>query len=361
MTISLPAPAELPGTDDEDVTRLLLCWLMAQQSVHTRRAYARDTDPALAPLAEIPPREPRAGPAVLTPRIPRIPPWRQWCRIARVSPVTGITRNHVNLYARAMEAANLSPSTRARKLSAISSWYGWLIEEDRIQTNPAAHVNRPKVDRDTSMTPGLTREQAVAIQAVADAGQGSQRLRASAMMAVMLLTAARTSEIVLADIEDLGTNRGHRVLWVTRKGGKRQALALPVAVTNRLDAYLASRGDVTSLPAVPGQPGAPRPRRPLFATETGTRLWEADIWHQVRALGKAAGLPADLYSKIGPHAMRHTAITLALDSGAPLRDVQDLAGHADPRTTRRYDRSRYSLDRSPSYALASYLASSEDA
>jgi integrase/recombinase XerD len=49
-------------------------------------------------------------------------------------------------------------------------------------------------------------------------------------------------------------------------------------------------------------------------------------------------------------------VTLALDAGVSLRDVQDAAGHADPRTTRRYDRARHNLDRAATYAVAAYLA-----
>jgi site-specific recombinase XerD len=59
---------------------------------------------------------------------------------------------------------------------------------------------------------------------------------------------------------------------------------------------------------------------------------------------------------VGPHLLRHAFVTLALDAGVSLRDVQDAAGHADPRTTRRYDRGRYALDRAATYRLASYLA-----
>jgi hypothetical protein len=54
--------------------------------------------------------------------------------------------------------------------------------------------------------------------------------------------------------------------------------------------------------------------------------------------------------------MRHSFATLYLDAGGFLRDLQDAMGHADPRTTRRYDRARYSLDRSPGYVLVGYLA-----
>jgi|ERR1035437_3517044 site-specific recombinase XerD len=174
--------------------------------------------------------------------------------------------------------------------------------------------------------------------------------------APLLLTGARVSEVTGADVEDLGTDRGHRVLWVTRKGGKRQALVLPAPAAERLDAYLATRPDMTTLPALTGKPGTPRPRRVLFATGHGARLFPADIWSLIRRLGKAAGLPADLVCHLGPHALRHAYATLVLDSGASLRDLQGAMGHSDPRTTRRYDRARYSLDRSPGYALAGYLA-----
>ena len=60
-----------------------------------------------------------------------------------------------------------------------------------------------------------------------------------------------------------------------------------------------------------------------------------------------------------PHTLRHAAITAALDAGAHLRDVQDFARHADPKTTIRYDRNRHSLDRHATYAIPQYIAGSE--
>jgi site-specific recombinase XerD len=67
-------------------------------------------------------------------------------------------------------------------------------------------------------------------------------------------------------------------------------------------------------------------------------------------LGRAAGI-----QHVAPHRLRHGFVTLALDAGVALRDVQDAAGHADSRTTRRYDRSRHALDRAATYAVAAYL------
>jgi integrase len=69
-----------------------------------------------------------------------------------------------------------------------------------------------------------------------------------------------------------------------------------------------------------------------------------------------AGRRAGLGKPIGPHSLRHTMVTLALDTDVPLRDVQDAARPADPRTTRRYDRGRHSLDRHATYQLAAFLA-----
>jgi len=66
-----------------------------------------------------------------------------------------------------------------------------------------------------------------------------------------------------------------------------------------------------------------------------------------------AGIPAA--PSITPHSFRHTFITEALSAGVPLQDVQDAAGHTDPRTTRRYDHGRHNLDRHPTYVLAGHL------
>ena len=81
---------------------------------------------------------------------------------------------------------------------------------------------------------------------------------------------------------------------------------------------------------------------------------QAHLWELVRRLARTAGVNA--WGQLSPHSLRHSAITFALDAGVALRDVQDYAGHKDPRTTRRYDHSRDSLDRNAAYTVAAYLA-----
>jgi integrase/recombinase XerD len=73
----------------------------------------------------------------------------------------------------------------------------------------------------------------------------------------------------------------------------------------------------------------------------------------VHRAAKKAGLGG---KRISLHTLRHAFITAALDAGVPLRDVQEAASHADPRTTMRYDRARASLDRHATYIVAAYLA-----
>jgi integrase/recombinase XerD len=166
---------------------------------------------------------------------------------------------------------------------------------------------------------------------------------------VLLLCGLRVSELVGAKVDELGQDRGHRVLRFKVKGDDEHIAALPAPALERLDAYLASREDLAGdrLPVLLGGAGA-RIRRPLFVTETGGRLDRGAVWRLLRRLAKTAGIAVVM----SPHVLRHTYAALARDAGVPLDDVQDGLGHADPRTTRRYDHGGVRLDRSPGYTLA---------
>ena len=243
-------------------------------------------------------------------------------------PVTGVTGLHVARYARQLDDAGLSPASAARKLAAISSWYAWLARRGHITASPAAGIARPRANPDAPPAPALTRDQALTLVHAADTAPGPQRARTAALVALLLFTGARVSEVIGANVEDLGTEQGHRVLRVTRSKGRRQSLALPGPAASRIDAYLAGR------PAPAGVPA-------LFATRTGGRLFAADVWHTVRRLAARAGLPADLTSHLGPRMMRHSFAALYLDAGRSLRDLQNAMGYADPRATQRYDQARH--------------------
>jgi integrase/recombinase XerD len=147
---------------------------------------------------------------------------------------------------------------------------------------------------------------------------------------------------------DLGADAGHRVLRVTRKGARKAKVPLTPATVAALDAYLADRATRAGLGGAAALTG------PLLATASGGRLRQGHLWELVRRLARNADVGT--WQDLSPHSLRHSAITFALDAGATVRDVQDYAGHKDPRTTRRYDHARDSLDRNAAYAVAAYLA-----
>ena len=315
-------PALVAAAADADpVTLLVLGWLAANRSENTRTAYARD-------IGITPPRRPS-----------RAPSWLTWCQEQGVHPVTGVTGLHVARYARQLETAGLSPASAARKLAAVSSWYAWLARRGHIPASPATAIIRPRTAPAAPPVPGLTQAQALKLLHTADQAPGHQRARTAALVALLLFTGARLSEIIGADISDLGTHQGDRVLWVTRGKGRRQGLPLPGPATTRLAAYLAGRPGSQDVPA-------------LFATETGRRLFPADVRRTVRRLATRAGLPADLASHLGPRTLQHTFATLYLQAGGSLSDLHGAMGHTDPRTTRRYDQARYTPATDPARSPA---------
>jgi len=331
-----PGPALVADAANADpVTLLALAWLSARLSENTRTAYARD-------IGITPQRRPG-----------RAPSWLAWCEQQGVHPVTGVTGMHVAVYARQLASAELSPASAARKLAAVAGWYAWLERRGHIPASPAAGIARPRRTPAQPAAPGLTPDQALSLVHAADTAPGAQRARTAALVAVLLLTGARVSEVTGADVEDLGTEHGRRILWVTRGDGQRRRLMLPAPAAARIDAYLAERdGQARHRRHNPAEP------RALFATTSGNRLFAADVWRIVRRLAARAALPDELACRLGPEAMRHSFATLYLDAGGSLSDLQHVMGHADPRTTRRYDRGRHSLDRHAAYALTTWLAES---
>jgi site-specific recombinase XerD len=270
-----------------------------------------------------------------------------WLDERRVD-VLGAGRVHTDLWgAGQLEQGAEASSVRCR-LSALSSFYRYCAAHDLGGRIPTAGVVRPMVDPDYTATIGLSRDEAQALVAAADADRGRQALRTAAVIRLLLHNALRVDEACAADAADLGADAGHRVLRVTRKGARKAKVPLTPTTAAALDAYLsgrAARGGLNNLGALTG---------PLLATATGGRLRQGHLWELVRRLARAAGIEA--WQELSPHSLRHSAITFALDAGAALRDVQDYAGHKDPRTTRRYDHSRDSLDRNAAYAVAAYLA-----
>jgi site-specific recombinase XerD len=132
-----------------------------------------------------------------------------------------------------------------------------------------------------------------------------------------------------------------------------RARSLPLFSVRRADIEtfareLEARGRARAIDLAIGE----RTDGPLFIAADGQRLDRHGAARIVRRVTRRAGIA----KHVSPHTLRHAFITAALDAGVPLRDVQEAASHADPRTTMRYDRARTSLDRHATYIVAAFIA-----
>jgi site-specific recombinase XerD len=241
-----------------------------------------------------------------------------WC-VEHCVGLLEVKRPHLELFARSMETSGRMPATVARRLSTLCGFYRYRHDEGLLARNPATHVRRPKVDPD-SHTLGLDRNELGAL--LVQAGLGSPRDHA--LISLLALNGLRISEALGTDIDDLDVDRGHRTLRIVRKGGKHAIIPLAPRSARALDAYIGERTV-----------------GPIFLGLDGKRMDRYAADRTVKRLARRAGIT----KRLSPHSLRHSFITAALDAGVPLRDVQEAASHADPRTTMRYDRARYSLDR----------------
>lgn len=201
-----------------------------------------------------------------------------------------------------------------------------------IPADPAVYARLPKVHRDESRTQGLDRLELIRFLQVAQ----NLSVNHSALAYLLGINALRAFQAAAVRIEDYADPRGHRVLHLVGKANKPATMPLTVPVLRVLEAC---RGQRTSGPLV---------LRPM----SGKPIDRRDAYRMVTRIARAAGIPRH----IGPHSLRHGAITNALDAGVPLRDAQILARHADPRTTEHYDRALGNLDRHGVHFLTAYVA-----
>jgi len=192
------------------------------------------------------------------------------------------------------------------------------------------HVRRPRLDYESNAT-GLDRNEVGAMLVAA----GLAGARDHALISLLALNGLRVSEAIGADIDQLGLERGHRTLVIHRKGGKTVTIPLAPRTARAVDLAVGERCE-----------------GPIFRDRAGSRLDRHGAARIVRRIARRAGI----FKRVGPHTLRHAFITAALDAGVPLRDVQEAASHADPRTTMRYDRARVSLDRHATYIVSTFIA-----
>ncbi|MDR1607753.1 MAG: tyrosine-type recombinase/integrase [Deltaproteobacteria bacterium] len=211
-----------------------------------------------------------------------------------------------------------------RALSALNSFYAWLIAEGQLEHNPAQSVQRPKTPKKKPLflTP---REVLELLESVQDQEGEPHWLRDQAALELLYSAGLRVGELVALDISDLDLTQG-RVLVRQGKGAKDRLVPVGLPAIEALKKYLAPRA--LDLKARANKKAI----SPLFLGSRGQRLGDREVR---RLLDRRLAL-AGLDNRYHPHSLRHSFATHLLSNGADLRAIQEMLGHQSLEATQLY-------------------------
>jgi len=336
VVAQLPALPTADPADRYHVRNLTVLWLQADKSEHTRRAYYAD-----------------------------LATWLTWCHHTGLDPLAArpadVDAWKVSLTVTGRDGAirQAAPSSIARRLAALSSWYRYLQSNDATTINPMAAVRRPPANPAPPL-PALDEESVAVLldhtEARARVNDSEASWRDAALISLLFYTGLRVSALTTATLRDLDRDAGYTILRYHKKGGTRDLVPLVPAALGPLRRYLELRAarEHRTVNQLVGPLLATTPHRYRADRPGGQALIQRDVWNTLRTLAHQAGIAAA--STITPHTARRTTGTLLLAHDVPVQKVQDLLGHADIRTTRdRYDAHRHKLDTSSVHTLAQIL------
>jgi integrase/recombinase XerD len=261
----------------------------------------------------------------------------EWCAEHRVDPAN-LRRADVNRWRNSLlERDGLSERSADRRLSSCKSFYRYLAEEELIDGGgPFQHLRKLHRDGGDSATPWLTRDELVRFL---DAARASHP-RDFILAGLLGLNGLRISEAIAAKAEHLGESAGHRILRIPRrKGGKSGVVAVAPQMADAIDDFFDGRTEGPLVVRVHRSGAVVQPVRGISRESAHRRI---------KRLAELAGVNPE----ISPHSLRHSFITLALDSGADLHRVSAAAGHSRVETTMGYDHGRWNLDKAPTYDIS---------
>ncbi len=222
-----------------------------------------------------------------------------------------------------------SPPTRKLALSALRALFNLFVTRHLMVINPAACVRGEKYEVIEGKTPEITLQQATRLIQSIDTSR-VVGLRDRAIIAVLVFTAARAGAVAKLRLKHFAYDGAQYTLRFDEKGGKSRE----IPVRHDLQCIVLEYIKAAQLAGSPGD-------TPLFRTAvrrtgqlTANPLTGVDVCRLVKRRLKDAGLP----TRLSPHSFRVFTVTDLLTQGVPLEEVQHLAGHSDPRTTRLYDR-----------------------
>lgn len=217
-----------------------------------------------------------------------------------------------------LRRARRRPSTQARKVAAIRSFYGFALREGIAERDVAALLDSP---RPGSYLPDVLDAEDVERILAAPAGDDPVAVRDAAILELLYACGLRVSELTGLDLDRL--DLPHLQVRVIGKGNKERRVPMGEPARDRIHRYVTG-------PRLAWTAGRPTPA--AFVSRRGTRLTREAVWRLVRRWTRAAGVSGH----VTPHTFRHSFATHLLEGGADLRVVQTLLGHASISTTQLY-------------------------
>ncbi len=221
----------------------------------------------------------------------------------------------INAYVLTLYGKN-SPSSVERKVSAIRSFFSYLVRKGLATQNPAKLVRTPKKEKHLPVF--LSVDEVFNLVDVKDSEKNPLRVRDRAILELLYSSGLRVSELAGATLADL--SMGEAIIRVRGKGNKERIVPVGSKALSALGEYLDRRGEL--------KPASDR----IFLNSRGGGITTRSLARIIKKYGLVSGISKN----VSPHVLRHSFATHLLAGGADLRAIQEMLGHASLSTTQRY-------------------------
>lgn len=214
-----------------------------------------------------------------------------------------------------------APSSIARKVAAVKSFFNYLHSRNMIPSNPTEDIDSPKVEKRLPKT--LASKEIEELLQAPQKGNTPKHLRDTALLNMLYATGMRVSEVVFLQMDDVDLDNDLLEVSTREGDGRSREVPLDDEMHEILETYLNE-----GRPYLLKDPNEDA----LFLNHRGQQLTRQGLWLIIKSYAREA----DLSSEVTPHTLRHSFAAHKLDSGSDLEEVQKLLGHANISTTQIY-------------------------
>ena len=235
--------------------------------------------------------------------------------------VAKIDQDLISNYIGWLHDRSYAPATVARKVAAVKSFCGFLLDSGDITSNPTAAIDSPRAPKPVPKP--MTTQEVDALLQQPLKNDTAEAVRDAAMLELMYATGMRVTELVSLNVDSLHLSPRPGYVRCIGKGEKERTIPVYDRALEAVERYLdEARARLLK----------DRPETALFVNRRGERLTRQGFWLILKGYARGAGID----SHVTPHTLRHSFATHMLRGGASVRDVQELLGHANVSTTQVY-------------------------